>query len=661
VHAALQNETFAREAEDLLEQIETTALALEETPTDVDGIHLLFRVFHTLKGSSAMVGLTAIAGFTHHVESTLELVRSARMGVSPVLISAILAAKDHVHYMLGCAAQGEEPSAELGAAIVARFTALSNVARASLAASAQADAPRMRTTYLVSFRIKRELEGMSVEPSALLESLRAMGSCDARRVSGSDEGFHDGWEVTLTTTEDEDALRDVFIFAPEGSELSIEQGMAEFVTEPPQAAPPAPSPQPAAASAAKAAQPGAAQSRGDASRNDARKQDTVRVASDRLDKLVKLVGELVINQSRLQQAHAHDGGAELAGPVESMERLIAELRDSVFGMRMMPIGPTFARFKRLVRDLSEQLGKEIELHTEGEDTELDKTVLDQLGDPLVHLVRNSLDHGIELPAERIAKGKPAKGRLLLSAAHESGHVVITIRDDGKGLDRALIRAKAEEKGLIDPGAHLSEQETLELIMRPGFSTAQAVTQLSGRGVGMDVVKKTVESLRGTLSIASTLNQGTTMRLTLPLTLAIIDGLLVEVEGDHFIVPLAAVTENVELYRADRLANNGRHAVAVRGELIPYVRLRELFGSRSTDTHDIEKVVLVSLEGQRLGLVVDKVVGSHQTVIQPLGPFYRDVEMFSGTTIMGDGRVVMILDLAGVLRRAERTTPTRLAS
>ncbi|HEY6876908.1 MAG TPA: chemotaxis protein CheA, partial [Polyangiales bacterium] len=365
----------------------------------------------------------------------------------------------------------------------------------------------------------------------------------------------------------------------------------------------------------------------------------------------------------LQQACAQGSRAEMADPVEAMERLITELRDSVFGIRMMPIGPTFRRFERLARDLSSQLGKEIELVTEGDDTELDKTVLDQLGDPLVHMIRNSMDHGIEAPADRAARGKPERGRVLLTASHEGGQVVITIKDDGRGLDANAIRAKAEEKGLIEPGAHLSEQDTFDLIMKPGFSTAKEVTQLSGRGVGMDVVKRTIESLRGTLSISSQLGAGTTMRLSLPLTLAIIDGLLVEIAGDRFIVPMELVTENVELTRHERSLCNGRNAVAVRGELVPYIRLRELFGSSGLEP-ELEKVVLVRHDGQRVGLVVDQVIGIHQTVIRSLGPFYRGVELFSGTTIMGDGQVAMILELAGIVRHASRrqgraTSPAQL--
>jgi two-component system chemotaxis sensor kinase CheA len=315
---------------------------------------------------------------------------------------------------------------------------------------------------------------------------------------------------------------------------------------------------------------------------------------------------------------------------------------------MVPIGTLFTRFHRLIRDLSGELDKEVDLVTAGDDTELDKTVIDQLGDAVVHILRNSMDHGFEAPSVRIAAGKPRKGTLRLSAAHEGTHVVLTIADDGRGIDLAAVRHKAEAQGLVAPGEVLSDHDTIALVVRPGFSTATQVTQLSGRGVGMDVVKRTVEGLRGSLAIGSRSGLGTEIRLTLPLTLAIIDGLLVEIERDRFIVPMAAVTENLELTRSDRRAHNGRNVVALRGEMVPYIRLREVY--RLADTaDDLEKIVVVSVEGQRVGLVVDRVIGSHQTVIQPLGQCYRDIGLFSGTTIMGDGRVAMILDLAGTVR------------
>jgi two-component system chemotaxis sensor kinase CheA len=365
---------------------------------------------------------------------------------------------------------------------------------------------------------------------------------------------------------------------------------------------------------------------------------------------VNLVGELVMNQSRLSQVAAAAKLPDLAAPVEDLERLVDELRDNVLGIRMMPIGATFNRFKRLVHDLSAELGKEIDLVTEGEDTELDKTVLDQLGDPLVHLIRNSIDHGIEVPETRTAAAKSRRGTIRLAAAHVGSNVVITITDDGRGIDAEAVRAKAVEKGLIAADARLSEPEMYELIFRPGFSTAEKITNVSGRGVGMDVVKRQFEALRGRVALSSKAGQGTTITLTLPLTLAIIDGLLVEIGRDQFIVPMSVVTENVELQRSDRGRNNGRNVIAVRGELVPYVLLRETFAIAGAEP-EIEKIVIARHGEDRVGLVVDRVVGSHQTVIQPLGKFYHHIDLVSGATIMGDGRVALILDLAGLVRMA----------
>jgi two-component system chemotaxis sensor kinase CheA len=380
---------------------------------------------------------------------------------------------------------------------------------------------------------------------------------------------------------------------------------------------------------------------------------TIRVPSEKLDRLVNLVGELVMNQSRLSQVAARLDTTELTSPVESIERLINELRDNVLGIRMMPIGSTFSRFKRLVHDLSAELGKEIDLVTEGAETEVDKTVLDRLGDPLIHLIRNSLDHGIEPADQREKLGKSRRGTLRLAAAHTGSNVVITIQDDGKGIDREAIRRKGIEKGLVGADAVLSDREVFGLIFLPGFSTAKQITSVSGRGVGMDVVKRQIDTLRGSVAVASEVGRGTTISLTLPLTLAIVDGLVVAVGDDQFVIPTSVVMENLEITRDERDAFNGRHAVAVRGELVPYIRLREVFTMPEGEP-DLEKVVVVQHAGERVGLVVDRVLGSHQTVIQPLGRFYRDISVLSGATIMGDGRVALILDVAGLVRLTEST-------
>jgi two-component system chemotaxis sensor kinase CheA len=346
------------------------------------------------------------------------------------------------------------------------------------------------------------------------------------------------------------------------------------------------------------------------------------------------------------------GLPEIANPVQEMDRLVAELRDDVLGIRMLPIGSIFGRFRRLVHDLSVELGKEVVLETEGEETELDKSILDQLGDPLVHMIRNSVDHGIESPQKRIEQGKPARGTVRLAALHRGSDVVVSVSDDGGGINRAAVRAKAVSRGMISADAELSDRDLLNLILLPGFSTSQSVTNISGRGVGMDVVKKQIEALRGSLSIVSEEGKGTTMSLSLPLTLAIIEGLIVQVGEDQFIIPMAAITENVELDRAQRARNNRRNVITVRGELVPYIDLRAAFdieGSRP----EIEKVVIVRHDEGRVGLVVDLILGNHQTVLQSLGHFFRNIDVVSGATILGDGRVALIFDIAAVVRYVEK--------
>jgi two-component system chemotaxis sensor kinase CheA len=634
--------TFVHEVEDLLEKIEAAILALETAPGDAELVNQLFRAFHTLKGSAGVAGVASIASFTHHVETAMDRVRSGELALTPALVSAVLASKDHVAALMAAELAGGAPDRRAGDAIVAQLAALD--AGATAPPPAPAAAPRasgVSVDYFVTFTPSGDPArhaSLELDPDELIAQLAALGRCTvlAAPVWPIPAEAAAPWKLLVTTGHGKDAIADAFIFIAGAGELEIDQGFTEFADEP-EPEPAAPTPI-AAASA----------SRG-------RPDSTVRVSSERLDHLVKLIGELVITQSRLQQACSHHPSAELTAPVESFERLIADLRDSVLGLRMVPIGTMFTRFQRLIRDLSGELHKDVELVTEGDDTELDKTVIDQLGDAVVHILRNSMDHGLEPPDAREAAGKPRQGTLKLAAAHEGTHVVITISDDGRGIDLAAVRRKAEAQGLIAPGEVLSDQDTIELVTRPGFSTAAAVTQLSGRGVGMDVVKKTVESLRGSLAITSAPGAGTQIRLTLPLTLAIIDGLLVEIDRDRFIVPMAAVTENLELTRADRVAHNGRNVVALRGDLVPYIRLRELF-ELGEAAHELEKVVVVLVEGKRVGLVVDRVIGSHQTVIQPLGQFYSGVDLFSGTTIMGDGRVAMILDLAGAVRVGDRVRP-----
>lgn len=653
-------QNFLLEADDWLARIEESALDVNVERPDEETINQLFRAFHTIKGSGSMFGFDDVAAFTHHVETALDKVRGGTLALSQELLDLVLEARDQIKTMLQASQGGEPASAEAGERIIAALCALQNIDDSQ---SSPQPVEELRTnmtpedgvccTFHIHFRPDRALLTYGTNIGLLLNELRAMGECSITAHTEKipvlaeiqPEQCYLWWDIILTTSKNENAIKDVFIFVDDGSEIVIKQtGVA--VEEKPENQPLASSPRTLTAS------PAVQKQINRIARKDVRKASsmdaTIRVSSERLDRLVTLVGEMVMNHSRLRQVAMMTDIPLLLGPVEELERLVDELRDSVLGIRMMPIGATFSRFKRLVHDLSSELGKEIDLVTEGAETELDKTVLDQLGDPLVHLIRNSLDHGIESAEVREHCGKPRRGTIRLTAKHIGSNVVVTIHDDGKGLHTEAIRAKAIEKKLVSADATLTEKEIYNLILLPGFSTAEQVTSVSGRGVGMDVVRRQIDSLRGAISITSEPGKGTAISLTLPLTLAIIEGLLVEIGRDQFIVPMANVTENVELHRSERAKNNGRNLIEVRGELVPYIRLRELF-SEADGELDLEKIVIIQHEDQRVGIVVDRVLGSHQTVIQSLGRVYRNIEIVSGVTIMGDGRVALIFDLAGLIR------------
>ncbi len=360
------------------------------------------------------------------------------------------------------------------------------------------------------------------------------------------------------------------------------------------------------------------------------------------------VGELVIAQARLTQLSAARRDPHFQNIAEEIERLAAGLRDSAMGMRMVPIGSLFGRFRRLVHDLSRDLGKPVRFLTSGEETELDKTMIERLADPLVHLIRNAIDHGVETPEQRRAAGKDEAGAIRIDARHVGAEVHVTITDDGKGVDLARLRAKGEEKGLLAPGETPTEAELLQLMFHPGFSTAKEVSALSGRGVGMDVVKQTIEGLRGKIDVANRPGNGASFTLRLPLTLAIIEGLLIRIAESRYIIPLSAVEECVELSAADEDRSTCRSFLNIRGELVPFVRLRELFGA-GDEREPHPKVVIVASGETRVGLVVDQIIGNHHAVIKSLSRLHRDVQSFSGVTILGDGLPALIIDVARIVK------------
>ena len=644
---------FRQEAQELLEQVEQGLLDLAARPGDRDLIDAVFRGLHTLKGSGAMFGFDALAAFTHHCETAFDRVRKGEVPATAALVSAVLAAQDHMRSL----AEGREAPATAGDALLADLHRALDEADG---ACVQAPAPAA-VAYHIRFSLPVDALKNGTRPLPLLDELRDLGECVVAAVTDATPSLHDlepaechlAWDVWLTTDQPRSAIEDVFIFVIDDMTLQIETlGDAEAAPEaeatPSAPASLAPAPlahEPPPQSTAGAEAPAAETKSG-------RNVDTVRVPAGRLDELMDRVGELVIAQSRLKQVAAGSAEAQLRAVAEEIERLAGELRDTMMVVRMVPIAQLFNRFRRLIHDLARETGKSIDLSTEGETTELDKTVIERLADPLVHLIRNAADHGLETPDQRLAAGKSPAGKVVLAARQSGAEVIITITDDGRGVDRGRVRAKAEEAGLLAPGAVVSDDELLQFIFHPGFSTAQAVTNLSGRGVGMDVVKRTIESLRGSIKMTSRPGEGSQIALRIPLTLAIIDGLLVRVGTARYVIPMAAVEECVELSIEQDLRSAGRSFITLRDQLAPFIRLRELFATGQTpDPH--QKVVVVSTGQERVGLVVDQILGDHQTVIKTLSGFHTDLGVFAGSTILGDGGVALILDIAHLVAASQR--------
>jgi two-component system chemotaxis sensor kinase CheA len=664
-------ETFRQEAQELLEQLEQILLDLGRAPDNQELVDSTFRALHTIKGSGSMFGFEAVAAFTHHVESAFDMVRRGQVNLTPALVDIALNAKDHIRNLIE---RPESVAAETGAAILAKLQdavgAESHAEAAPSAAAAQPEASAA-TRWNVHFRLPVHALATGTNPLLLIDELRSLG--EARVTPLLDQvpplealnptECHIGWNVALTTEKPKAAIEDVFMFVMDEMDLKIEPADAPAAETAPAAPETKPAPEaksePAPRPAASAPAPAPTAPKSDAA--SLKGGGSIRVPAERLDDMMDRVGELVIAQSRLKQIAAGSQDAQFKSIAEEIERLALELRDTTMGVRMVPIAQLFGRFRRLVHDLAQELGKEISLTTSGEETELDKTVIERLNDPLVHLIRNSIDHGLESPEKRVAAGKSSQGSIRLAARHTGDKVLISISDDGAGLDRARIQARAEEHGLIPPGAKLSDSELFQLIFQPGFSTAKQVTNLSGRGVGMDVVKRTMDALRGSIDIASTPGSGTEITLRLPLTLAIIDGLLVRVGQGRYVIPLSAVEECVELPPEEEMRASGRNFLNIRGELVPFLRLREIFNAKNAPDR-YQKVVVVSANEMRVGLVVDQVIGDHQTVIKSLSKLHAGVGTFSGATILGDGSVALILEIAHLVARGQsREKPMKLAS
>ena len=694
--------TYREEAGELLAELETSLLDLEETPDDNDLINRVFRAMHTIKGSGAMFGFDEIASFTHEVETVFDMVRNGKMTVTKHLLDLTLKSRDHISYLLSCPL-GEAVDRSDGDEIIAGLRQL--VPQIELPQKGSSEVPVIHlpavsedelaneSTWRIRFRPAPNLLMCGTNPISLINELRGLGT--AHVVAQFDdipqlddlvpENCYIYWDIILTTTRGQDAIKDVFIFVEDDCDIKIElidksglidkdegyKKLGDILVERGDLSPVEMQKvlmlqkrfgellveqgivSPEKVQSALVEQQHVKSVRKE--RSEAPPQEaaaSIRVPAERLDQLINLVGEMVTVQAHLSQVSMAGGDATFIAISEEVERLTNELRDTALNIRMLPIGSTFSKFKRLVRDLSSELGKEIEMETFGAETELDKTVIEKLNDPLVHIIRNCIDHGIEMPEVRKAAGKSSHGTVYLGAEHSGDSVLVTIRDDGGGLDRDRIRTKAIERGLLSATAEVPDKEIYAQIFAPGFSTAEKVTSVSGRGVGMDVVKRGIDSLRGSIGVDSTRGTGTTITLKIPLTLAIIDSLLVKIGKDHFVLPLASVEECIELTREDVKNSHGRNLANVRGAIIPYIPLRQYF-KITEQRPDIEQIVIADLHGTKVGFVVDHVVGEHQTVIKSLGKMYRDVKGVSGATILGDGTVALILDMGVLLQSIEK--------
>lgn len=718
-------QTFIAESRELLEDMESALLRIEQSPDDADIINAIFRAAHTIKGSAGLFGLDYLVSFTHVAESVLDRVRSAELIIDSDMVAVLLRSCDHIsalvdHLMTG----GGDPSTELQNQSLALISELNFYLPGSdKAATNKSDSYKPTSTasntnlpaehtqnytkegggevetdhWHISLRFGSDVMRNGMDPLSFIRYLATLGTIShivtlLDQIPSAEhmdaETCYLGFEINFKSDADKVTIESVFEFlrddcliyiVPPRSKISeylliIENMQEENLrigeilvrcgTLTPNELEVALQTQLGGDQAV--AQPigsvlvdshvvqpevmvAALDKQKQVRENKGGEGNFIRVDVDKLDQLINLVGELIIAGAGTSLIAKRVGIPEMLESTSTLSGLVEQIRDSALDLRMVQIGATFNRFQRVVRDVSKELGKDIDLVISGADTELDKTVVEKIGDPLTHLVRNSIDHGIESAEIRIANGKSAKGTLKLNAFHDAGSIVIEVSDDGGGLNTERILKKAIERGLVSEGQDLTDKEIYNLIFEAGFSTAEAVSSLSGRGVGMDVVRRNITALRGTVDLDSTPGQGSTVRIRLPLTLAIIDGFLIGVGDASYVVPLDMVVECVELNALKQDVTDDNSYINLRGEVLPYMRLREHF-EMDENKGGRENVVVVRYGDHKVGLVVDKLMGEFQTVIKPLGKVFSQIKGVGGFTILGSGEVALILDVPGLMKQ-----------
>lgn len=641
--------TFFEESREGLDAMEAGLLALESGQQDPEIINSVFRAAHSIKGGAGTFGFDAIAALTHVLETLLDELRAGKRALEATAVDAMLSSVDVLRALLREAEHGQPADPQAVSAIKARLEAVLSGEAAATAAPTAAKVDDTPEAWQIGFVPAPSLFMSGNDPLRIIRELEHLGSLQVaarmERLPGFDQldplEAHLAWDLGLVGKVPRSKIEDTFAWVVDDCELDIRPAA------PPSLATSAPAAAPAAVAAPVTAAPAAASA--PAAAQEA--ESSIRVAVEKVDALINLVGELVITQAMLKQvSNALDPvhAEQLFAGLDLLERNTRDLQEAVIGVRMLPVDAVFRRFPRLVRDLSSRLGKQVRLRTIGEGTELDKGLIEKIADPLVHLVRNSIDHGLEMPDVRRDAGKDETGTITLAASHQGGHIVIEVSDDGRGLNRDKILAKAHERGLAVPD-NPTDAQVWDLIFQPGFSTADAVTDLSGRGVGMDVVRRNIQALGGEVQLESRTGNGTRVLIRLPLTLAILDGMTVSVAGETLILPLAYVLEALQPQAEDvrSMAGEGR-VLRVRGEYLPILSLSEYYGYGRRASDD-SLVVVVEGDGQKIALEVDELVGQQQVVVKNIENNYRRIGGVSGATILGDGRVALIVDIGGLVR------------
>ncbi|MEF8811295.1 MAG: chemotaxis protein CheA [Bacteroidales bacterium] len=661
-------EKFIEEATDNISNLEDALLKLENDPGSTDLVERVFRSMHSLKGGGSMFGFTKLSDFTHHLENLWDNIREGHLQVNQGLLDITLQAVDHLKVLLkekGELSPDTKTTHNNLTVQVMKFLGEENTADAGEgdSDSSSGDSGDDSKTYYIYFDPAENIFDDGTNPLFLLDELNSLGQCKIIPYLHRIPVLHEMepvkcytyWEVILATQEDENAIHDVFIFVQEQAEINLHllshtnlfknssflekleqqaggekdlgfEGFRDMVES----------------LAAKEDSAEVADNR--PAKGSGSKESTIssiRVESEKIDHMMNLVSELVTTQARLSLRAEQLKDSELEGIAENVQKLTRQLRDNAFDVALVPVETMLTRFQRLVRDLSGSLNKKVNFTAEGTDTELDKNIIEKLTDPLLHIIRNCIDHGIETPEERSKAGKPEEGKITFKAFYSGASVHIQVHDDGKGIDPEKIRKKAVERNLISPEASLSRKEIFDLTFHPGFSTAENITDVSGRGVGMDVVKRNLGEIRGEVEVDSEPGTGTTITVKLPLTLSIVDGLLVQIAESKYVIPLSAV-DKIYAVKHSEVVDHFNNLIVLDGERTPFFNLREEFHLPESE-NETEEIVAARYEETRVGLVVDNVIGEYQAVLKSMGKMYKEQEMISGATILGDGTVALVMD------------------